>query len=104
MSKTSIKDRDEIVKMRESGMTFQAIANMYGVSRQCIEQIVNRDKHNARHRTDAYRKYTREYYKQHKEACLEYQRRWKAKHPNYFSAYYYTHKKDKAAKETIDKT
>lgn len=34
-------DKDEIISMRESGFTYQEIADEYGVTKQCIHQLIN---------------------------------------------------------------
>lgn len=100
MSKTDIKRRDEYVKLREQGMTYQAIADMYGVSRQCIEQLINRSRVR---KSEKVKEYQRKYYKEHREQCLERVRRWKELHPNYSKAYYRTHYVSKKIKKDIDK-
>lgn len=38
----------EIIALYQKGLGYAAIARMYGVSRQCIEQLINRRKLNAR--------------------------------------------------------
>lgn len=100
MAKTSIKQRGEMLKLREQGYTYQAIADMYGVSRQCIEQIINRDRVLAQKSSPEYRKKAREYYYRNKEKINERTRQWIARHPNYMKAYHQQHKKNK---NNIDK-
>ena len=95
MAKTSIKQRDEYIKLREAGKTYQEIADMYGVSRQCIYGIIHRDKTAARQKTDKYKAHRREYYANNKDKFLGAQKNWREKHPNYFKAYYRTHKTEK---------
>ncbi len=100
MAKTSIKQKDEMIKLREQGMTYQAIANLYGVSRQCIEQIVNRERVLKQKSSPEYKKKAKEYYYRNKEKINERTRNWFAKHPNYLKAYY---KRRKENKNSIDK-
>lgn len=100
MAKTSIKNREEIKALREQGMTYQAIADMYGVSKQCIEQLIHREKYYERRNTEEYKQYTKEYRKKNFARDSELQKKWREKHPNYMKAYYRTHKKDK---NSIDK-
>jgi transposase len=99
MSRTNIGQKEEFTKLREQGMTYQAIADMYGVSRQCIHQILNRDKVNERLKSEKYKEKRKRYYKDNREKIQEYQKRWREKHPNYMHAYYKSHR----SKKVIDK-
>ena len=99
MAKTSIKQKGEMLKLREQGYTYQAIADIYGVSRQCIEQIVNRDRVLAKKSTPEYRKKARDYYYRNRETINETSRKWRERHPNYMKAYYQKRKN----KNNIDK-
>lgn len=100
MAKTSIKQRDELIKLREQGMTYQQIANMYGVSRQCIHQLINWDKYLASHQKPEYKAARKEYYQKNKETINRRFREWIKRHPNYMRAYY---QRRKESKNNIDK-
>lgn len=43
-------NRSEIISLYQNGLGYTAIARMFGVSRQCVEQLVNRKKLLARQR------------------------------------------------------
>lgn len=87
-----VKDRDDILKLREDGKTLQEIANMYGVSRQYVHQLLNSDKYNSRFKTDKYKEMKRKYYAKNKQMYKDSYAKWKAKHPNYFKGYYAQHR------------
>lgn len=100
MSKTDIKRKDEFIKLREQGLSYQAIADIYGVSRQCIYQLINRDKVNQSRSSKGYNK---KYYQENREKCLALSKKWHEQHPNYDRAYYKAHYVSRRVKKSVDK-
>ena len=100
MAKAGLSSRGEMIKLREQGYTYQKIADIYGVSRQCIWQLINREEYMKQQQTPQYKAYKKKYYQENKEKINKRFREWIQRHPNYMRAYYQTHKKNK---NTIDK-
>ena len=100
MSKTDIRQIEEYIKLREQGLSYQAIADRYGVSRQCIYQLINRNKIN---QSQSKRNYNKKYYRENREKCLALSKKWHERHPNYDRAYYKAHYIPRSDKKSVDK-